>query len=116
MSFHHEALVLDLHVHPKDLLPWPFRIAGRLLLGKSRPPFKGLSSFSPAGVVGLWPFYFRRRGRRDLSDFKAHVSYIKGLVGEDHLAVGTDAMGVPGVMKGYRGLTDAPGLTGAWEM
>ncbi|MFH1136927.1 MAG: membrane dipeptidase [Pseudomonadota bacterium] len=68
---------------------------------------------STGGVVGLWPFYFRGRGMPDIQSFQAHARHVFELTGEDHLAVGTDAHGVPGLMKGYWGLTDAPVLTAA---
>jgi microsomal dipeptidase-like Zn-dependent dipeptidase len=65
------------------------------------------------GVVGLWPFRSRRTGVRDLPALVAHARHISDTIGPEHLAVGTDMNGVPGVMAGYRGEADLPKVTGA---
>lgn len=63
------------------------------------------------GLVGLWPFRHRRTGVRDLDDLVAHARHVAEVVGPQHLAVGPDANGVPGVIAGsdggVRGLADA---------
>ena len=66
---------------------------------------------STGGVVGLWPYRTRRFGVRSVSDLVAHARHIAGIVGPEHLAVGTDMNGVPGVMAGFDGETDLPKLT-----
>jgi microsomal dipeptidase-like Zn-dependent dipeptidase len=66
---------------------------------------------STGGVVGLWPYRTRRFGVRSISDLVAHARHIAGIVGPEHLAVGTDMNGVPGVMAGFDGETDLPKLT-----
>jgi membrane dipeptidase len=68
---------------------------------------------STGGVIGLWPFRFGRRGVRDLEDWLRHAVHVAGLVGVEHLAIGTDQNGVSGLMDGYRGLHDLPVLTAA---
>lgn len=65
------------------------------------------------GVVGLWPFRSRRTGVRDLPALVAHARHIRDTIGPEHLALGTDLNGVPGVMAGYRGETDLPEVTAA---
>jgi microsomal dipeptidase-like Zn-dependent dipeptidase len=68
---------------------------------------------STGGVVGLWPYRARRFGVRSISDLVAHARYIAEAVGPEHLAVGTDMNGVPGLMAGFDGETDLPKLTTA---
>ncbi|MGH9230947.1 MAG: dipeptidase, partial [Acidimicrobiales bacterium] len=68
---------------------------------------------STGGVVGLWPYRARRFGVRSISDLVAHARHIAETVGAEHLAVGTDMNGVPGVMAGFGGETDLPKLTDA---
>lgn len=63
------------------------------------------------GLVGLWPFRTRRTGVRDVSELVAHARHIAALVGPEHLAVGTDRNGVPGVMVGFDGESGLPTLT-----
>ena len=53
------------------------------------------------GLVGLWPFHHRRTGVRDVADLVAHARHVANVVGPEHLAVGTDINGVPGVMAGF---------------
>jgi microsomal dipeptidase-like Zn-dependent dipeptidase len=64
-------------------------------------------------VVGLWPYRARRFGVRSISDLVAHARHIAETVGPEHLAIGTDMNGVPGVMAGFGGETDLPKLTNA---
>ncbi len=54
------------------------------------------------GLIGLWPFYFRGKGMKNMEDFIAHAKYIKNLVSVENIALGTDANGLPGAMKGYK--------------
>jgi len=54
------------------------------------------------GLIGLWPFYFRGKGMKNMHDFIAHANHIKKLVSVDNIAIGTDANGLPGAMKGYK--------------
>ncbi len=68
---------------------------------------------STGGVVGLWPYRARRFGVRSISDLVAHARHIAETVGTEHLAIGTDMNGVPGVMAGFGGETDLPKLTNA---
>lgn len=65
------------------------------------------------GVVGLWPFRARGVGVRDLPDLIGHARHIADTIGPEHLALGTDLNGVPGVMAGYRGPTDLPTISDA---
>ncbi|MEY2568907.1 MAG: hypothetical protein QOE35_3436 [Actinomycetota bacterium] len=65
------------------------------------------------GVVGLWPYNHRGKGVRDLGDLVGHAQYVADLVGPQHLCIGTDMNGVPGLMAGYRGETDLPLVTHA---
>lgn len=65
------------------------------------------------GVVGLWPFHHGGKGVPTLADLIAHARHVAGLVGPQHLCVGTDMNGVPGLMEGYRGEADLPLVTGA---
>jgi microsomal dipeptidase-like Zn-dependent dipeptidase len=66
---------------------------------------------STGGLIGLWPFRHRRTGVRDLAELVAHARHIADAVGPEHLALGTDLNGVPGVMAGYRGVGDLPRVT-----
>jgi membrane dipeptidase len=68
---------------------------------------------STGGVVGLWPYRARRVGVRTLGDIVAHARHIAGTIGPEHLAIGTDMNGVPGVMAGFGGEADLPKLTAA---
>jgi microsomal dipeptidase-like Zn-dependent dipeptidase len=68
---------------------------------------------STGGVIGLWPYRFRRAGVRDITELVAHARHIADAVGPEHLAVGTDMNGVPGVMAGFSGQADLPKLTSA---
>jgi microsomal dipeptidase-like Zn-dependent dipeptidase len=68
---------------------------------------------STGGVVGLWPYRTRRFGVRSIGDLVAHARHIADTVGPEHLAVGTDMNGIPGVMAGYGDETDLPKVTAA---
>lgn len=68
---------------------------------------------STGGLIGLWPFRFRRAGVRDVAELVAHARHIADTVGPEHVAVGTDTNGVPGVMAGFAGAADLPKLTAA---
>jgi microsomal dipeptidase-like Zn-dependent dipeptidase len=68
---------------------------------------------STGGVVGLWPYRTRRFGVRTIGDLVAHARHIADTVGPEHLAIGTDMNGVPGVMAGFGDETDLPKLTAA---
>jgi microsomal dipeptidase-like Zn-dependent dipeptidase len=68
---------------------------------------------STGGLVGLWPYRARRFGVRDIDALVAHARHIADTVGPEHLAVGTDMNGVPGVMAGYGDVTDLPKVTSA---
>ncbi|HZC73185.1 MAG TPA: membrane dipeptidase [Jatrophihabitans sp.] len=68
---------------------------------------------STGGVIGLWPYRARRTGVRDIPELVAHARHIADTVGPEHLALGTDMNGVPGVMAGFGGETDLPKLTAA---
>lgn len=68
---------------------------------------------STGGVVGLWPYRLGRAGVRHITELVAHARHIADIVGPEHLAVGTDMNGVPGVMAGFGDETDLPKLTSA---
>jgi microsomal dipeptidase-like Zn-dependent dipeptidase len=68
---------------------------------------------STGGVVGLWPYRTRRFGVRSIGELVSHARHIADTVGPEHLAVGTDMNGVPGVMAGYGDETDLPKVTSA---
>jgi membrane dipeptidase len=68
---------------------------------------------STGGAVGLWPYNHRGRGVRDTADLIGHARHVAELVGAQHLCIGTDMNGVPGLMEGYRGETDLPVVTDA---
>jgi microsomal dipeptidase-like Zn-dependent dipeptidase len=63
------------------------------------------------GVVGLWPYRTRRTGVRDIAALIGHARHIADTIGPEHLALGTDMNGVPGVMAGFSGESDLPKLT-----
>ena len=65
------------------------------------------------GVVGLWPYRALRKGVRTMADLVAHARHVADVVGSEHLAIGTDMNGVPGLTDGYRGETDLPLVTAA---
>lgn len=60
------------------------------------------------GVIGLWPYFNRGRGTPTLDALAAHARHIADLVGPDHLCLGTDMNGVPGLADGYRSEKDVP--------
>lgn len=68
---------------------------------------------STGGVVGLWPFRTRRHGVRDVADLVRHARHVADCIGPDHLAIGTDMNGVPGLMDGYGGEADLHVVTAA---
>jgi membrane dipeptidase len=68
---------------------------------------------STGGAIGLWPYNHRGRGVRDTADLVGHARHVADLVGADHLCIGTDMNGVPGLMDGYRGEADLPVVTDA---
>ncbi len=59
------------------------------------------------GLIGLWPFYSRGMGMKDLETFRQYADYLIALAGEDCISIGTDINGVPGNMEGYENLNDA---------
>lgn len=63
------------------------------------------------GLVGLWPYRTRRTGVRDIAELVGHARHVADTIGPQHLAVGTDMNGVPGVMAGFRGELDLPKVT-----
>ena len=68
---------------------------------------------STGGAIGLWPFHHRGHGVADVGALVAHARHVAGLAGPEHLCIGTDMNGVPGVMDGYRGERDLPLVTAA---
>jgi len=60
------------------------------------------------GVIGLWPYFMRGQGTPTLDALAAHARHIADLVGSEHVCLGTDMNGVPGLAEGYRGEKDVP--------
>jgi len=60
------------------------------------------------GVIGLWPYFMRGKGTPTLDALTDHARHIADLVGADHLCLGTDMNGVPGLADGYRSEKDVP--------
>jgi membrane dipeptidase len=60
------------------------------------------------GVIGLWPYFHRGRGAANLDSLLRQVDHFAGLVGPEHLCIGTDMNGVPGLMAGYGSEADLP--------
>jgi len=58
------------------------------------------------GVIGLWPYHYGGHGPRDLSALMRHARYIADLVGPQHLCLGTDINGVPGMLAGFQAESD----------
>ena len=65
------------------------------------------------GVIGLWPYNHRGKGAADMDALMAHACHLRGIVGAEHLCLGTDMNGVPGVMDGYRDERDVPKIVEA---
>jgi microsomal dipeptidase-like Zn-dependent dipeptidase len=65
------------------------------------------------GLVGLWPFRYQGTGITDPDDFARHADHLARTAGPDHVCIGTDMNGVPGLMAGYHGERDFPTLTQA---
>jgi microsomal dipeptidase-like Zn-dependent dipeptidase len=65
------------------------------------------------GLVGLWPFRYKGNGIADQDDFARHADHLARTAGADHVCIGTDMNGVPGLMAGYQGERDFPILTQA---
>jgi membrane dipeptidase len=62
------------------------------------------------GLVGLWPFRHKGKGIADPDDFARHADHLARTAGPDHVCIGTDMNGVPGLMAGYHGERDFPTL------
>ena len=60
------------------------------------------------GVIGLWPYFMRGKGTPTLDALAAHARHIADLVGPEHVCLGTDMNGVPGLAEGYRSEKDVP--------
>lgn len=60
------------------------------------------------GVIGLWPYFSRGKGTPTLDAVAAHARHIADLVGPEHICLGTDMNGVPGLAEGYRTERDVP--------
>lgn len=60
------------------------------------------------GVIGLWPYFMRGNGTPTLDAVAAHARHIADLVGAQHVCLGTDMNGVPGLAEGYRSEKDVP--------
>jgi microsomal dipeptidase-like Zn-dependent dipeptidase len=60
------------------------------------------------GVIGLWPYFMRGKGTPTLDAVADHARYIADLVGAQHVCLGTDMNGVPGLAEGYRSERDVP--------
>ena len=65
------------------------------------------------GLVGLWPFRHKGKGITDPDDFARHADHLACTAGPDHMCIGTDMNGVPGLMAGYHGERDFPTPTQA---
>jgi microsomal dipeptidase-like Zn-dependent dipeptidase len=65
------------------------------------------------GLIGLWPFRHKGNGIVDPDDFARHADHLARVAGPDHVCIGTDMNGVPGLMAGYHGERDFPTLTRA---
>jgi microsomal dipeptidase-like Zn-dependent dipeptidase len=65
------------------------------------------------GVMGLWPFCHRGNGVPDLAAIVAHAQHLSAVAGAEHLCLGTDTNGVPGVASGFADGRDAPALAEA---
>jgi membrane dipeptidase len=60
------------------------------------------------GVIGLWPYFMRSNGTPTLDAVADHARHIADLVGPEHVCLGTDMNGVPGLAEGYRSEKDVP--------
>jgi membrane dipeptidase len=60
------------------------------------------------GVIGLWPYYMSGKGTPTLDAVAAHARHVADLVGPQHVCLGTDMNGVPGLADGYRSEKDVP--------
>jgi microsomal dipeptidase-like Zn-dependent dipeptidase len=67
------------------------------------------------GLVGLWPFRHKGKGIVDPDDFARHADHLARTAGLNHVCIGTDMNGVPGLMTGYRGERDFPTLIPALQ-
>ena len=63
---------------------------------------------STGGVIGLWPYFMRGNGTPTLDAVADHARHIADLVGAEHVCLGTDMNGVPGLAEGYRSEKDVP--------
>ena len=55
-----------------------------------------------SGLIGLWPFYFKGKGMKNLQAFVDHAKNLKDLTSSRNIAIGTDANGLPDAMVGYK--------------
>jgi microsomal dipeptidase-like Zn-dependent dipeptidase len=57
------------------------------------------------GVIGIWPFQGRRNTMTCLRDFAHHAEHVAGIVGVDHICLGTDTNGVASLIEATPGPT-----------
>lgn len=58
------------------------------------------------GIVGMWAFYNKGKGVKDLLVFVDYIKYVADLVGVEYIGIGTDINGVPQNTNGYKNLFD----------
>lgn len=73
---------------------------------------EALAIADSGGLIGLWPYRHRTTGIADAAAFEAHARHLARVVGPEHLCIGTDMNGVPGVMDGFEGELDFHRLIG----
>ena len=84
------------HTGPKVLQPFPRYISDDVAVGIAKT----------GGVVGLWLFRLRDGGMSDLEDFERALDHWLGLIGPEHIGIGTDVNGVPGNCDGFTNVTE----------
>lgn len=64
------------------------------------------------GVMGItfYPRFLRSGGRAALADVIAHIEHVAGLVGTEHVALGSDFDGIPETPDGLEDVTRLPAL------
>lgn len=61
-------------------------------------------------MIAFYPPFVSERQSAELTDVADHIDYVKGLVGADHVGLGSDFDGIPTVVRGLEDVSTFPDL------
>jgi membrane dipeptidase len=61
-------------------------------------------------MIAFYPPFVSERQSAELTDVADHIDYVKGLVGTDHVGLGSDFDGIPTVVRGLEDVSTFPDL------